>query len=402
MNKHWGILGVVLCGALAILASCGGGGGVGGGGAGGGSTQYDYTHGLAACPAGNAQFSVPPLDLDRVQYWEPLGHQSPPAHVFPTDHQYVVLAQTDPATFSGPPTLPLMAPADVRIYAISASTVAGITDYSVYFMPCGDLQARFGHVTSLSAEVLAAAGSLNVACTTYQPAPGSTVTSCNSNDFKLDVKAGAAIGTAKGVDFWLRDRRVVPLHFANPGHFPVGDTVFDMFHTVGASDYFTTSVSSRIAPKIGGPDPRTYIGSTYRTKTPLSGTIGVDVDGTAMGHWFNAAQAYPPESYHASLVRDSLLPDNLQVFSIGVSQPNTGAILGTFTPTTSGDINRSFDGVTADGNTYCYQVSWHQGSVFLLKMVNATTLRLEFRDGPTGCVQHTPYTFTANAFDYVR
>ncbi|MES2300335.1 MAG: hypothetical protein V4582_25090 [Pseudomonadota bacterium] len=400
MGKLW-----LFCGVLALtIGACGGGGGgssapaTGGNNNPGGTSAFDNTIGLPACPAGNALFSVPPISLDLLQYWQPLGHMSPPAHVFPADHQYLTLFAANAGS-----AWPLLAPGNIRVYQVKASTTGGITDYGVYFQPCGDVRARFGHVTSLSAALLAAAGPLDQNCSTYLPAPNAPTTGCDSRQFKFELKAGEAMGTAKGLDFWLQDRRIAPLHFTNPARF-VADSGYDTFHTVGASDYFTPAVAAQIAPKVGGIDPRTYSGSVFRTVAPQGGSIAVDVDGSAMGYWFNPAQAYPPESYHAALVPESLLPTSTQVFSIGLSQPNHGseAIIGTFTPTTSGSVNRAFDTVTANGNIYCYQTSWHTGAVFLLQLSSASALRLEYREGPTSCAAQSPYAFTGAAFTYVR
>ena len=104
------------------------------------------------------------------------------------------------------------------------------------------------------------------------------------------------------------------------------------------------------------------------------------------------------------MIPDSVLGDTTQLFSLGLSQPNssTEAIIGTFTPVRSGVVNRTFDQVTADGNIYCYEITFHSGAVVLMQLTNANTLRLEFRNGPTTCLQHTPFAFTANTFDYVR
>ena len=389
------IIGVFGSLMVFMLVACSGGGS----GSGSGNTQFDDSLGLTSCPANNQVFSVSPLSLDQVEYWQPLGHLNPPAHTFPTDHQYVTLYQTSGIS----PLLPLLAPGDIRVFLVTSSKVGDITDYSIYFQPCGDVRARFGHVISLTAELLAAAGSLDQGCSTYSPTPNTSTTNCSSRTFRFDLKAGAQMGVAKGIDFWLQDRRIPSLHFTNSSRFST-EYGFDTFHTVAASEYFTSSAYYQIKPKIGGVDPRTYRGSIYRNEAPLGGTIAVDVDGAVMGYWFNPKQPSYPESYHASLVPDSLLPDILQVFSVGVSQPNspTEPIIGTFTPTTSGKVNRSFDSVTADGSIYCYEITFHMGSVFLLQLTNASTLRLEFRNGPTTCAQHSPYTFTANSFDYVR
>ncbi|MBI2770950.1 MAG: hypothetical protein HYX47_15100 [Burkholderiales bacterium] len=388
---------------LALLANCGGGGGGGSTGSNTGSTSNGtFSSGLAACPAGNEIFSVPPVALEQVRGWEPLGHMNPSAHTFPTDHQYLY------TTAFGQPnnpqlSIPVVAPSDIRITQLyKGSTGGGTPDYSVFFQPCADLGARFGHVVTLTPELLAAAGPITQNCQTYQASPGVNTTLCQSAIFKFDVKAGQQVGTLGGgvsitLDWWLQDRRISPLYFTNPTRFSTynGGDGFDEFHIVPASAYYTPAVAALIAPKLGRFD-----GTLQRTTAPTGGTIVVDVAGTARGYWFNPSQPFPPESSHAALVPDYVTPNTLQVFSLGVSQA-TGSLLATFVPVATGTVNRAFEHVTADGNVYCYEPVEGQ-RIVLVQLTDATTLKVDVRPGASSCAAAAPYVMAANAATYKR
>ena len=391
--------------AVAALFACGGGGGGGGGadsGQGGNSgTQGGiYSSGLAACPAGKEVFTTPPVALAQVRGWEPLGHVGPPAHTFPTDHQYLytTLFGSLDAELQ---TVPVVAPGNIRITQVWKQTIiGGRADYAVFFQPCADLGARFGHVVTLSADLLAAAGPIDRNCTTYAPAPGASVTQCQSATFRFDMQAGQPIGTLGGggsttLDWWMQDRRAAALHFTNPSRFSsFGEIGFDEAHIVPASDYFVASVTPQVTAKLGR-----YDGSVHRTAMPQGGTIAVDVDGTARGYWFNPSQAYPPESYHAALAPDYVTPDTTQVFSLGVSQGGV-PFYATFTPQSGGLVNRAFESVTADGNLYCYEPP--SQFVVLVQMLDATTLKIEVKPQVFSCAQAQPWAFSANAVTYKR
>ncbi len=391
--------------AVALLANCGGGGGAGGSTGNNGSTSNSggiFSSGMAACPAGTDIFTVPPVALDQVKGWEPLGHMNPSAHTFPTDHQYLY------TTAFGQPnnpqlSIPVVAPSDIRItHLYKGSSGGGAADYSVFFQPCADLGARFGHVVTLTPELLAAAGPITQNCRTYQASPGIDTTLCESSTFKFDVKAGQRIGTLGGgvsitLDWWLQDRRLAPLFFANPARFGTsnGNDGFDTFHIVPATAYYTPAVAAQIAAKLGRFD-----GSVQRTTAPTGGTIVVDVAGTARGYWFNPSQPYPPESSHAALVPDYVTPNTLQVFSLGVSQ-STGSLLATFVPTMNGTVNRAFESVTADGQVYCYEPLEGQ-RIVLVSLTDATTLKVEVRPGISSCAAAASYVMTAGAATYKR
>ena len=357
--------------------------------------------GLPGCPDGKKIFSVPPVDLNHVYGWEPLGHMGPPAHTFPTDHQYLYVRNPDSpgvATVS----LPLLAPANIRITGLYKSTTGAVSDYTIFFQPCADVSGRFGHVGSISAKVLAAAGPIDQNCSTYEATPGLSTTQCSSRQFQYDATAGDTIGTAGdggsfALDWWLQDRRVTPVHFANPVRFSASNSSdgFAEGKTDPASEYFTTGVAEQVAAKIGR-----YNGKLFRTVAPIGGTIAVDVDSTARGYWFNPNQPYPSEAYHAALAPDYLTPDTTQDFSIGLSQPDGFNLFAGFRLRDTGSVNRPFESVRADGKIYCYETI--QNAIVLLRLMDVTTLRLEIRRNANSCAAAEPYQFGTNVFDYKR
>ncbi|MEJ6023627.1 hypothetical protein [Ramlibacter sp. PS4R-6] len=385
--------------AAVLVGACGGGGG-NSGLASSNSAGGIFSSGLAACPAGNAVFTTAPVALENVQGWVPLGQFNPPGHTFPTDHQYLYTTLFgNPA--SAQQTVPVVAPADIRITAVWRMTTNNTSDYTVFFQPCADLGARFGHIVTLTPEIVAAAGPIDRGCQTYQASPGSSTTLCQSASFRLDVPAGRTIGTLGGggstvLDWWLQDRRIAPLHFANPARFSAGGDVggFDTFHTVAASDYFVAAASPQVAAKVGR-----YDGSVHRTAAPLGGTIAVDVDGTARGHWFHPTQPYPPESFHAALAPDPIEPDKRQVFSLGAGLAGA-PFFATFTPQAGGLVNRAFESVTADGNVHCYETS--RPAVVLVQLLDAATLKLEVKSQASACAAVQPWSFGAGAVTYKR
>ncbi len=396
---------IVFCLAAGALLSCGGGGG-GGGGTSGTGTGAPISSGLASCGTGNALFSVPPMALNQIVGWEPLGHMGPPGHTFPTDHQYLYFI--DPNLHLPAPALPVFAPADIRVTLLGGSTLPASTgnDYTIYFQPCAEVFSTLGHLSSLSGPLAALVAGINQRCTTYMPSPNSPVTQCESGKLAVDIKASTQIGTsagsgAFGLDWLLQDSRIAPLHFADPSRF-ADNGGFDTRHTVAASEYFIASMAPQVAAKMG-----MFNGAVKRTVLPLGGSIAVDVDATARGYWFNPTQAYPPESSHAALSPDYVQPDQVQSFSLGVSQTNVGAVFQNFLPTTSGSVNRAFETVTADGNIYCYEGNPNLffgggNNVILLQLTTATSLKIEVRPGFATCAAVSPYAFGATAVSYQR
>jgi hypothetical protein len=391
-----------------LVSACGGGGGGGSGNGnsslpGGSSTSSDTSHGTASCQAGNAVFTTSPLPLSSVIGWVPLGSMEPPGHTFPTDHQYLYYA--NPGS-PGNTTLNVVAPSDLRIWMIYQDT-GSANEYSIWIQPCAQIIGRLGSITGLSSDLSAAAGAINQSCQTF----GSS-TQCQKA-LTYDVKAGQTIGTINSsteyaLDWWLWDTRVTPIAFVDPAEFTGGpDTGFTEADIVPASAYYTAAMTPQIDAKLGSFD-----GTQQRTTAPVDGTIAVDVANTARGYWFNPSQAYPPENYQVALAPDNIAPNTTEVISLGVSQANFSngggsGVRGSFTPLATGLIDRAFETVTADGNTYCYnpliENTAGQSGLIILQMPTAASLKIEVQALTGGsCASAQPWTFTANAVTYKR
>lgn len=392
---------------LALLTSaCGGGGGGGGSSVTpGGSTATSSSHGTAECQAGNAVFNTSPLPLSNVIGWVPLGAIEPPGHTFPTDHQYLYyVSPSNP----GNTTLNVVAPSDLRIWMVYQTTGFN-NEYSIWIQPCAEIVGRLGSITGLSSDLAAAvsaAGGINQSC---QGDAGST--QCQRT-LTYDVKAGQTIGTINSateyaLDWWLWDSRTTPIAFVDPARFTNGNIPFIESQIVPASAYFTSALTPLIDAKLAS-----YDGTTLRTTAPVDGTLAVDVAGTARGYWFNPGQPYPPETYEAALAPDNITPNTTQVISLGVSQANVSngggsGVRGTFTPVTTGSINRAFETVTADGTIYCYnpviENTAGQSGLIILQLVDASTLKIEVQAKTGGsCTASAPWAFTSNAVTYKR
>jgi hypothetical protein len=226
------------------------------------------------------------------------------------------------------------------------------------------------------------------------------VQTCDTKTINVTLAAGGRIGTAGGLsnigglDFTLQDRRVPAIQYANPSRWQ-DNGGFDQFHIVPASDYYPEPLKSQIAAKMGS-----FNGKVRRTIPPLGGTIAHDIAGTAQGAWMNTTQPTFPEGPHLAFVPDNLDP-SIFVLSVGLSQPNFLTGQYRFTPTSSGTVNRNPSQVVPDGKIYCYDTN--QGAAILLQLLDATTLRVEGRQGVTTCAQQQPFAFAAGAtFDYKR
>jgi hypothetical protein len=385
--------------AIAAGAACGSDGSTGPR-TGGTTPDTRAPAGSASCGTSKAIFSRPPVALADFFGWVPLGNMGPPAHTFPTDHQYIYI--NDPSSPAPRREVDIVAPADIIITkAHLGTTTPGGSDYTLEFSPCAEMYAQFGHVLTIAPTIMSRLGAFDQYCNTYAPSPGSSVSTCETKFVAIKVNAGDVIGTAGGaaphsfgLDFSLWDARVPAIAYANAAHWSKSNDKFDSFHVVGASDYFSEP-SSQIATRVGSFD-----GKTRRTVLPLGGSIAVDVPGSAMGFWFNASQPTYPEVPHLAIAPDNVDPTRI-AFSVGTSLPSWNRGIVWFTPVNSGTVNRNPAQVTADGSTYCFEAAgaW----VILAKMIDANTLRLEAA-APfvTTCAAALPWTFSSAAFDYKR
>ncbi len=360
------------------------------------ATNTSFQGSLANCAAGTAVFTTLPVEASLISGWVPLGNLGPPAHTLPTDHQYIYLRNFGQ---SGATPAPLHSPGAVSVLRATVSRYSAGSvseDYSIYFSPCAQVSARFGHVRTIAPELLVRLGPFDQNCNTYSPNPGLTITACSTKNVNVPLAAGDAMGTTAGLDLWLYDARV-PAHLAaNPARWQVNQDKFDFFHVVPFSDYFAEPVRTGVQALLGS-----YDGSVKRTVAPLGGTIAYDVPGTLQGTWFNPAQPTNPEYWHMAFVPDNVNPDRMNL-SMGLSQAGFLANLYYVTPTAGGEVNRHPAQVTPGVQIWCYDFQ-NQYGMALLQLSDATTLRFEGRNGQSRtCAGERPWAFTSAAITFRR
>lgn len=361
-------------------------------------TQTAIPSDVPSCGSAGGQLSVVPLDPSAIMGWVPLGALNPPSHTFPTDHQYIYLKD-------GGTAVPLYAPSNAAVTGARIthySTGGALDDYSLDFVPCRELSAEFGHVRTLSPALLSALGAFDQQCSSYSPAPGVNVSTCYTKRVNVKVVAGQVIGSAAGLDLSLFDTRIAPAVYANPSRWIQNPDGVDHFHVVAFSDYFAEPARSTVRGLLGSFD-----GKTHRTVEPLGGSIATDVAGTAQGTWFNAAQPTYPESPHFTVVSDNVDPARVDV-SIGTSQPSLDPGAYSFIPASgaTGTTNRHPSTITPGETIYCWEIGYSANDrrgLVLAQLVDASTLKIEARPGPTKtCASEGTLTFTAAAFTYKR
>lgn len=352
---------------------------------------------VASCGTTKELFGALPVAAVEIRGWVPLGQMSPTAHLLPTDHQYLYIVNDGAA---------LVAPGNITVTEATRSTysASGFTDYKIKFLACSEVQGLFMHVVSIDASLLSQLGSFDQNCFSYTSG-ANTITTCSTSSKLISVNQGVTIGTVKNtasgmtaLDFTLWDSRTPAQTYANTTRNPVSSCDnFDRYHIVAGSEYFVSGLLPTIAGKLGS-----YDGVTQRTIAPIGGRLDYDVLNTAQGYWYNpAVSGSSPEDPHLSLAPDNINP-NVQVISAGTSQPN-GYIANPniFTPTNSGTTNRNFSQVTSDGLIYCYEFV-PLTKVFLIQMVSAASLKIEYKTGVASCAAAAPFVFGGNAFVYER
>jgi hypothetical protein len=331
--------------------------------------------GLKSCSAGTAIFTTPPIRLDSMAGWVPLGNLNPPGHTFPTDHQYLYLPFTNAS--SAPTAVGVVAPGHVFVTRAKRTVYSTRTtaDYAVEFSPCKEVHGEYGHLQTMTPSLLARLGDFDQGCQTYSPDVSTTVASCYTKTLGVELAAGSLMGTAGGVpgvlglDFLLFDNRIAKLSYANESRWGKTEDGFDHFHVVAASDYFAEPTRTQIAAKLGSAD-----GHTRRTVAPYGGTIATDIPGTAQGTWFMPDSPTYPESQHFAFVPDNVDP-TLFVLSFGTGVEVFGGTSQRFAPKVGfGLDNRSPARINASQGYFCY--SFAGGGGLLLRMLDTSALEV--------------------------
>jgi hypothetical protein len=189
------------------------------------------------------------------------------------------------------------------------------------------------------------------------------------------VMVGTQIGTTSTLDFGAYDTRR-PLPFANPSRHPL-----PTLYAVCPGNYFTGDLQALFNSRYGGQ-------SGARTVEPLCGSVNQDAAGTAQGDWYPAGiPNLQLEDSGLALVHDNVEPST-GAFSIGNAVPNVTSGVYKFMPAHSGQVNREFSEVTADGNIYCYDSFFFLPGAFsgtlLIQLAGASTLNIQ-KQSATSC-----------------
>lgn len=372
-----------------------------------GKTEKEWSD-LPACGNKMDFFTVSPIKSEDYGDLIPLGNLNPTGHVFPTDHIYLFSKNTpDNGRASEALAKPLYSPGDMWITEISNSEDLSVkmTDYAIGYQPCAEFRGKFGHVGRLSARLKTEIEKItDQKCNEYSTG-GSKYRACRYDQLKIFVKAGEELGTvfngrSAALDIWATDFRSEKLKFANPARWRE-----EYFYNVCPANYFIAEIKNEMMGRFSG-----YGRNEKRTIEPVCGTIEADAKGTAKGHWFSRDHVQnSQEDKNMALVNDNKNPLQ-QAFSMGTSGESKGYRSGVnfFMPKNSGNVNRDFAEVRADGNVYCYETTSSpnfathddgQKSVIYLSMPNNETVRVE-KSNRSACDQG-PWIM-ANYVEFVR
>ena len=287
----------------------------------------------------------------------PLGHINVPEHTIPTDHVYLLLpGYSDGAS----PSVPLSSPGDLKLFRVTRTRydVVGDTesysDWGLVFSVCDGRELRFGHVSTVSDEIVEATTGATERCNSYgYDARQFEYCSFELYDTweRLDVRVifeeGDPICTLGGLttpntqlDVWAYDYNLGPMAFINLDRQPS-----DAQHAVCGFDWFVEDLRLLMygmRQELSGRVADAAIGC---------GTIVQDLPGTAKGIWYTVQEVQGDWMDNLALVDDNTRSDHQL---IAVASTLTDASDWIFKKTTSGRINLDFAKVEAGSGIYCY------------------------------------------------
>lgn len=332
---------------------------LGAGGCGSTGTGPDDDGGVHPPPNGVAQFTVSPLDLDRIPLLIPLGHLAPPGHVLPTDHVYFYQVNFDQRPIQpSSAVLPVYAPATG---AVNFMLHQAGDDWKVQFIVTRDFSYYIDHL---------------------QPLPTLTVGTV--------VQAGDQIGTTNpggSLDLGAYDLRTTRRGFIVPARYPD-----QSLHCVSPWAYFTEPLRSAMYAKM----------RRHPAVADKDGQIDFDVAGRLVGNWFEESvpmntTASGPAGWPKSLafVFDEVDPRVVRI-SIGgtVAPPGIWGIPVDATPPATVSVT---SGIVSYRLMYTESTTIQYG-LMLVQMLADDRIKVEvFVDSPQGTG-----SFTAAARMYQR
>ena len=374
------------------------------------------TAAIPPCAASGPLFDTLPMRAEDFLAFRPLGWTSPTIHVFPAKHGNFALALPGQT----PPVRPVVSPGRVWVTEINSTQFGPAkTGYGITFYPCREFKAYFGHLSGLSQKLLGAEASRKQCSPSYQSGD-STVTACRSL-VNVELGPGEPVGSsgdAAGVDFGAIDFRITMHGFAEPKHYCVPQPdgtqrleTCELLYYVSPVPYFRADARMALEAKLGS-----YDGTVRRTAEPRWGEYMQDRPGAAQGNWFlpgkDLSVAFLQPDEFVALVHDYVDPAQ-PIFSVGTTLRGVRSGVYTFTPRTSGQVDRDFADVRPGTGVFCYEGfrvgatagrinTGDPGGIVLADMPSAATLRLEKQGGPGSRCGAGPWSFTSAATTYNR
>jgi DNA-binding beta-propeller fold protein YncE len=316
-------------------------------------------------------FTVSPANIESISSIVLLGNLNPPGHVFPTDHIYLYISNSDGD--DRPDVVTLYSPGDLTVTAIEASehVTAGFPDYSITLRTCEDITVVLGHVSSLSTEIFGDTSAFDRWTLVNEHSTGGETYRSWRKICAIQVTAGEILGTVGGnprqyaLDLGVYDRRHTHDHVANPNRW----LKTRYLHAVcPLSLYEAGPVRNRLLDLV-------HQDKVEGDSSTRSGTLQ-DLPGTAQGCWFlsGISDTYP-EDPHLALVRSNVHPARA-VLSVGNSIPDLDSAAYEFLPETSGLLNRDFGDIIPNGQIYGFQIG-HYAGIIVVQMSDAETLWIE-------------------------
>jgi hypothetical protein len=348
----------------------------------------------AAEPCIRPVLTASPVDIDKIDSIVTLGNLNPPGHTFPTDHIYFYLSRQPGADH--PDVADLFAPGDLPVMRINASqhVTAGFTDYNITFQPCQGIIIMYGHVTSLNPGVFGSTANFSGWSLENEYSTGGETYRFFTKEVNIPVKAGDLLGTAGGnpgqwaLDFNYYDESYTSQPVANPERWRQSNYVhalcpLSLYQPGALLDKFISLINRE---KVEG-------------ESLPWGKAMQDIPGTAQGCWFldGTVNTYP-EDPHLALVRHNIYPSKAAL-SIGKSLPGFRSGVFTFSPLSSGFLNRDFKDITPDGHIYGFRVNDFNG-IIIVMMPDKNTLNIEALVGTSDNPDN--WKFTVNKVIFVR
>lgn len=348
---------------------------------------------LPTCPADTSGlFTKPFIDGDKPDFIIPLGNSNQEGHVVPVDHVYFNNTGYEK-------NMPVYAPSDMTLIWIENKQMHNkntdaVTrdDYQLHFAPCRGLNLAFIHIKKFSEKLDEAVDDTGSNCVTNQKMDYGTLEgiptyyiTCHPDFKKIRFSAGEIVGyysgasdkQYSGIDIGLYDYNKPGVGFVNPNRY------YDVTnHTVCFADYYTPELRSKYLTKFGGlrskgSDTQVVV---KRTAEPVCGKIMYDQVGTAAGNWYDHPVKVKNVTDNDALIlmRDNIEPELAKLTMARV-------ISFTFSPKHSGQINREFSEVTADGKIYCYsRDEQNTKEKVLLQLIDETHMKVEKLEGACG------------------